>query len=504
MQFATELFAFRGWGIDLANRPHRDIAMLRAVAEELTAEGLLQRDEAVVVGVSAGPDSMALLHLLLELNRQLGWQLRVHVAHLNHRLREDEAEKDAAFVQAAVDSLGISCTIEATDIARLAKAEPAGLEEVGRRERYALFERVCLNVGARTVAVGHHADDHAETILQRIVRGTGVRGLAGIPRSRPLTPGSDVRLIRPLLRFTRNEILAFVADNGIAYREDRTNTLPEPTRNRIRNVILPQLESEMNPQVREALVRLGEQAQWVEQYLRETVERTFETLMISRTDQQLVLNADALMRKSRIVQSEIMRLAYRSFGLGEQALGFSHLVSALDLIADSASGRQVQLPGGMTIAKRYGQLTFSLPSEQPRETIASEIAVHLPGRTLLPIRRLRIDCTFEDATPQDIPRLRRSANKMEEFIDTEAVHPPLVVRTRRPGDRFFPLGAPGSKKLSDFLIDAKVAPEARERVAVLCDQLGPIWIIGHRIDDRVKLTELTRRVLHLRARPYER
>ena len=478
--------------------------MLKALADELTSEGLLKQDDAVVVGVSGGPDSMALLHLLLDLNRKAGWRLQVHVAHLNHQLREDEAEKDAAFVQAAVDSLRIPCTIETRDMARLAEAESVSVEEIGRRERYAFFGRVCLQVGANVVAVGHHADDHAETILHRIVRGTGLRGLVGIPRSRPLTPDSNVRLIRPLLSFTRKDILAFVADDGIAYREDRTNALPEPMRNRIRNVILPQLEAEMNPQVREALIRLAEQAQWVEQYLRETVERTFETLIISRTDQELILNADALLRKSRIVQSEIVRLAYRSFGLGEQALGFAHLVSALDLIADTASGRQAQLPGGMTIERRYHQLIFSLPTDEPRETIASEIAVHLPGRTLLPIRRLRIDCTFEKATAQDIPRLRRSANKMEEFVDTDAVHPPLVVRTRRPGDRFFPLGAPGSKKLSDFLIDAKVDPQARKRVAVLCDQLGPIWVIGHRIDDRVKLTELTRRILHLRAGPLER
>jgi tRNA(Ile)-lysidine synthase len=313
-----------------------------------------------------------------------------------------------------------------------------------------------------------------------------------------------VQLIRPLLKLTRKDILEFISDNGIAYREDRTNALPEPMRNRIRHLILPQLEAEMNPQVREALIRLGEQAQWVEQYLRETVERTFDTLIISRTDQEVIINADALMRKSRIVQSEIIRLAYRSFGVGEQALGFSHLVSALDLIADPASGKQVQLPGGMRIEKRYQQLILSLPSEEPRETISAEIAIHLPGRTLLPIRRLQIDCAFESAGEQDIPRLRRCADKMEEYVDARAVHPPLVVRTRRPGDRFFPLGAPGSKKLADFLTDAKVDPRERERVAVLCDQLGPIWVIGHRIDDRVKLTELTRRVLHLNARPLDR
>lgn len=478
--------------------------MIRSLAQELLAEGLFKQDDAVVMGVSGGPDSMALLHLLLDLNRKMEWKLRLQVAHLNHRLRGTEAEKDAAFVRAAADSLGLPCTIDTRDITALAEQESVGVEEIGRRERYAFFERVCLQAGSKIVALGHHADDNAETILHRILRGTGLRGLGGIPRSRPLTAKSEVRVVRPLLRMTSKELEDYLADAGIAYREDRSNAALEPMRNRIRNVLLPRIETDVNPQVREALIRLGEQAQWVDEYLGETVQRTFETLIISRTDQILTINADALAKKSRIVQTEIIRLAYRSFGLGEQDLSFAHMVSALDLIADPASGKQIQLPAGMTLEKRYHQLIFSLPSDEPREDIAAEIAVHLPGQTLLPVRRLEIDCAIEEVTAGDIPRLRRSAKSMEEYVELEAIHPPLVVRTRRPGDRFFPLGAPGSKKLSDFLTDGKVSPPDRERVAVLCDQLGPIWVIGHRIDDRVKLTALTRRVIHLRARSLER
>ncbi len=475
--------------------------MVKSLSQELLADGLIARNDAVVVGVSGGPDSMALLHLFLGLNASLDWALSVHVAHLNHQLRASESEKDAAFVQAASDSLSLPCTIETCDVPEQTKAESLGVEEVSRRARYEFFERVCLQVGARVVAVAHHADDNAETILHRVLRGTGVRGLVGIPRVRSISPNSEVRLIRPLLRRSRQSIRDYLADSGIAFREDRTNEANEPMRNRIRNLVLPQVEAEVNPQVRDALNRLGEQAGWVEEYLRETVHRTFESLIISRTDQELTLNADALSRKSRIVQTEIVRMAFRSFGLGEQDLGFAHMVSALDLIAEAGSGKQVQLPGGMTIEKRYHQLVFSLPSDEPREMVAAEIAVHLPGRTLLPIRRLQIDCAIGDCRAEDVPRLRREADRMVEYVDFDAVQPPLVVRKRRSGDRFCPLGAPGSKKLSDFLIDAKVDPKERDRVAVLCDHFGPIWVIGHRIDDRVKMTALTRRILHLRARP---
>ena len=478
--------------------------MIKSLAQSVQAARLFKPDDAIVVGLSGGPDSMALLHLLLGLNAQAGFSLRLHVAHLNHQLRGEEAEKDAAFVQAVADSLELPCTIDRRNIAALAEAGEGSVEEVGRRERYALFQRACLRHGARVIALGHHADDNAETVLHRVLRGTGLKGLIGIPRVRPLAPGSDVRVVRPLLDRTRRELVSYLADGGIAYREDRTNTFNEPLRNKIRNVILPLIEQEVNPQVREALTRLGEQAQWLEEFLRETVQRTFETLIISRTDQQLTLNADALSRKSRLVQTEIIRLAYRSFGLGEQNVAFPHLVSASDLISDPTSGRKVHLPGGMIAEKRYHQLVFSLPSDEPRESVAEEIAVHLPGETVLPVRRLTIECRVEEVSSTDIPRLRRSGNRLEEAIDMDAVHPPLVVRTRRPGDRFMPLGAPGTKKLAEFLVDAKVPPDERTRVAVLCDHLGPIWVIGHRIDDRVKLTALTRRVLYLSARPLER
>ena len=475
--------------------------MLKTLHQELQSDKLFSADAKLLVGVSGGPDSMALLHLLLGLNQSFDWQLKLHVAHFNHRLRGEESEKDAAFVQAAADSLALPCTIEAKDIARMAEAAPKGIEELGRQQRYAFFERVCLQAGAKFVAVGHHADDNAETILFRILRGTGLRGLSGIPRSRPISPNSDIRIVRPLLRRTRVTILAYLSNEGIAYRDDRSNASNEAMRNRIRNLVLPHIESHINPQVNEALVRLGEQATWLEEFLRETVQRTFETLIISHTDQFVTLNAEAMSRKSRIVQTELVRVAYRSFGLGEQELSFGHLVNVVDLAAEPGSGKQVQLPGGMNVEKRYHELVFSLPSDEPRETIADEIAVHLPGRTILPLRKLAIECGIQDIDSGDIERIRKGGGRFVEHVDLSTVHPPLVIRKRRPGDRFFPLGAPGSKKLSDFLIDRKIKPNDRDNVAVLCDQLGPIWVVGHRIDDRVKVTSLTRTVLKLTATP---
>ena len=477
--------------------------MLRTLAQQMLADGLCGKSDTVVVGISGGPDSMALLHLLLDLNKSLGWDLKLHLAHLNHQLRADEAEKDAAFVQALGDNLSLPCTIEVRDIARLAGQAEGGVEEVGRRERYAFFERVCKQIRAQVVALGHHADDNAETVLHRILRGTGLRGLAGIRRSRKLHPESDVRIIRPLLRWTRRELVEYLGKAGIAYREDETNLTNEPMRNRLRNVVLPLIEAEVNAQVREALLRLAEQATWHDEFLQEVARGVFERLVLSRTESALVLEASALKCESRVVQAEVVRLAYLTFGLGEQDLAFTHLASALDLLADPASGRQAQLPGQVTLEKRYEQLIFSLPDDSPQAAVAPEIAVRVPGCTLLPVRRLELECRIE---PVEVARKHQAEGLSlgwEEYVDFAALHLPLVVRPRRLGERFSPLGAPGSKKISDFLTDAKVEPRERERVAVLSDQLGPVWIIGHRIDERVKLTSKTRETLHLHARPLD-
>jgi tRNA(Ile)-lysidine synthase len=444
---------------------------------------------------------MALMHGLIALNKQHDFGLELHIAHLDHRLRGSESEEDAAFVHAAADAAGLPCLVERIDVAAQASASGTSIEEAARRSRYEFLERVCLKTGAKIVAVGHHADDNAETVLHRILRGTGLRGLAGVIRKRALHYGSEITLVRPMLRFRRQEIVDFLNEVGIPWREDSSNESNEFIRNRLRNIVLPMLAEQVNPQVHDALIRLAELAQWQQEYLNETAQRTFETLIISRTDQELVLNAASMARKSRIVQTELVRRAFVSFQLGEQDLAFGHLVSVVELAADTESGKQAHLPGGMTVEKRYDRLTFSMPTEEPRESVASEVAVHVPGTTTLAIRRLCIGCNFLEPRPDELRTIRQRDRSDDEWLDAHQVHLPLVVRARRPGDRFWPLGATGSKKVSDFLSDAKVAPGARDQVAVLCDQLGPIWLIGHRIDERVKVTPRTKRVLRVQAKP---
>lgn len=461
------------------------------------ADWLEQRDALAparrwVVGVSGGPDSLLLLHALVDLNqsRKLGWTLTV--AHLNHGMRPD-AGADADFVAAESEKLCLEAEIERLD----AGAEGMS-EDAARAARYAFFERVALKTDSAFVAVAHHADDNAETVLHRVCRGTGLRGLAGMPAVRLLRPGSRVMIIRPLLSTRRAEIEALCAERGLTACRDATNATGQFTRGRLRNTVLPLLAEQVNPQIREALLRLAEQARWVDDHLEEAAARTYDALLVSERPGLIALHITGLRRKPRIIQAQVVRRAVATLAGPDVDLSFAHFEAALRLIAAGDSGKETHLPGPVVVRRVYDRLEFRQPEANDADDALAPTIVAMPGLTAIPslFGRLRVEVV--DIAPTLIDELRSSARANEEWVDMSRVRPPLVIRGRRDGERFWPLGAPGSKTINDFFSDEKVAPELRARVGVLCDQDGPIWVIPLRIDERVKLRPTTSRALRLR------
>lgn len=464
--------------------------------------GLLTPAARRVVGTSGGPDSTLLLYAMHELSqqRELNWEL--HVAHLHHGLRGSEADADAEFVERLAGQLGLICHVERVCIPTQVAAGSGSAEEVAREHRYEFLERVALKTGSDCVAVGHHADDDAETILHRICRGTGMRGLAGMRDTRAIQPGSRVNLVRPLLRERRTTIEALCQERGIEFRTDHSNQTTEFTRGRIRNVLLPVLREHLNPNVTEALLRLAEQARWLETYLQDAAARTFESLLVSDHPDRIVLNTQALLRKQRIIQAEVIRRAVALLPGGEPDLGFTHVDAVLRLAADHASGKELHLPGQVVVRKVYDRLEFR-PPQSEAETPAElpPVFVNCPGTTPLPQLDAELSAELCDVNPAKIDELRRGAHPYEEWLDYDRLQFPLLVRGRREGDRFQPLGAPGSKSLSDFFIDEKIDPPLRARTGVLCDQTGVVWVMPLRIDERAKLRSSSRRALRLVLTP---
>lgn len=472
---------------------------LDSLADWFESRGLLTPGARWVVGASGGPDSTLLLHAIAALaeRRGLGWGL--HAAHLHHGLRGAAADADEAFVAELAGRLNVTFHRERIDIRAQVAQHGGSTEEVARQRRYDFLERVALMTGSECVAVAHHADDNAETVLHRICRGTGLRGLRGMSDTRPIQPGSRVRLVRPLLQTARATIEQLCRGQGFAVRHDASNATAEFTRGRIRNVVLPQLREHLNPNVTDALLRLAEQARWLGTYLEDAAERTFESLLISETPRHIVINTRALLAKQKIIQAEVVRRAISLVLGGEQDLGFSHVDAVLRLAADKASGKELHLPGGVLARKQYERLEFRPRGDAAAEIVAELIPVFVacPGRTPLPALGGELIAELCDVDPGRISVLREAPNPFEEWVDFERVRPPLLVRGRRDGDRFRPLGAPGAKTLSEFFGDEKVDPQLRARTGVLFDQDGPVWVIPLRIDERVKLRGTTRRALRL-------
>lgn len=309
-----------------------------------TGLGDVPDDSRIVVGVSGGADSVSLLCGLNETRGERSLQL--HVAHLDHGLRPG-SRTDADWVAALARSLGLAATAEHQDVASLAEDSGVGLEEAGRRARYAFFERVAAEVGARFVAVAHTADDQAETILHHVVRGTGLDGLRGMPRTRSLGP--SVQLVRPLLDVSRQAVEAYLSDLGQHFLTDPSNSSEAFTRNRIRHELLPLLERDYNPSVRDALHRLSAQvsdaAELVQQNARELLKRSLVEAADGTTDgkgERVLLDVATLQDASDHVMRAAFVELWRDRGWSRQRMGFTEWQRLVDV---ARGGDPTQFPG---------------------------------------------------------------------------------------------------------------------------------------------------------------
>ena len=445
----------------------------------IRARGLLRAGDRVVVAVSGGADSMALLEFLAEARHRLG--LWLCVAHLNHGLRGQAAEDDARFVAARAEAQGLPARLGAADVAAERRRCGGSVEMAARRARYAFLESVAADVRATRVALAHTADDQVETILLRLLRGGGLDALRGMPESRPLSPRSRASLVRPLLAVTRPEVLDYLEGRAIAWCDDATNADPSFQRNWVRHELLPLLERHYGEGLREDLLGLGDQAREL-------------AALVARDARELLtpgpgLDVAMASRRPSLVRRAAARLAYAAAGgAGELP---RRALDAVERLLDGGSGRRVTLADGIVAERAYHQLRFGRPPSPPGSIRA---ALDVPGRVELPELGLWVEAAILPT-----PAVPHTGDRWSEVVDLDRIGDHLLVRTRQPGDRFVPLGLGASKKLKDFFIDARVPRHERDRALVVAGASGIAWVVGHRLDDRAKVTPATRRFARLRA-----
>ncbi len=441
--------------------------MIRAIIQSTIEEyGLIRQGETVLVGLSGGPDSVALLHTLLSLSASMGF--RVAAGHLNHGIRAEAADADERFVRELCDLWGVPLWVERADVPALAKQNGWTLEQAGREERYAFFRRAKKQAGAQRVAVAHHMDDQAESILLHLTRGTGLAGLVGMMPAR-----GDI--IRPLLFVRRGDVEEYIAQEGLAYCVDATNLETGSTRNRLRLDVIPYIEENINPAFVDGLCSMAELLLRDETYLQTQADKLLEAAR--REDG---FDRETLKDKPLPVLTRALRTALREAGAYTD-IERVHIEQVIDLLS-ARTGSMVQLPHVQAYVQ-YALICFGnlAPAVEFAVPFVPEGVTHTP---------------LGDFVSAIVPRpVDFGADRNVAYMDADKLSG-LVARTRREGDRIYPIGAPGRKKLKEYFIDKKV-PREKRALPLLCADEDVWFAPGFCSAEASKVTGATVRVARI-------
>jgi tRNA(Ile)-lysidine synthase len=449
--------------------------------------GLLSGGEKVLVAVSGGPDSVCMLNLLNNLRETLDVQL--HIAHLDHGLRGDESAADAGWVESMAAALGIPATIEKRDVAVLREKGKTSLEEAAREVRYRFLESVARRVGAKRVAVGHTRDDQVETTLMHLLRGSGIQGLRGQNAAAPYGVGEDgIWVIRPLLEVTRQETGAYCIAHNLQPRSDTSNEQVRFLRNRIRLELIPLLR-QYNADIDGALVRLADLAGEDADFMDEQAAALCGAAVTSEGCLTCI-DSGKLRGLPLALQRRVFRVVLEQSYGSLRDIEAVHVDSLVRLLF-SNTGRSVNLPGGMVVANERNRMVISASGSTacPWPVPDRDYVVNIPGETALPGWRVSATIMGENFYKDD--------DIFSASFDLARVGRQLTVRGRRAGDRFHPLGMAHSRKLQDFMVDSAIPRSWRDSVPIVCSPAQVVWVVGWRIDDRVKVTTATQGVLRL-------
>ena len=455
---------------------------------------MIEDGETVLVAVSGGADSLALLYGLHALRPQLNCEL--HVVHLNHCLRP-VADADAECVQQHANHLKFPCTIQRMEIPYLARQWKLSVETAGRRARYQFYESVATETNATKVALGHHQDDIAETVLMNLIRGTGTTGLKGI------APVREAKFIRPLTGFTRQQIETFLTSIGVVPRHDTTNADTRYLRNRVRHELIPQLESDYNSNIKIGLSRTADVLRAESEYLDTVAREALERCRIQDPHESVMLDRVEFCQYHIALQRRMLRQSVSEISGDLSDLYFTHCEKMLNLIQAGASNAVLALPNGLQFRRAYQHLIFE---RKPVETGNFAYPIVTVGKTSIAVLNTAI--TAELKNIESPSTLTLPDGRFEAIFDYEKIRKvlaepsletsPLMVRNRRQGDRFQPYGMRGTKKIKDFLIDAKVPRHERDSIPLLVCGNQILWIIGYTTSDAFKIESDTRQYLYLR------
>ncbi|CAJ1004583.1 tRNA(Ile)-lysidine synthase [Brevibacillus aydinogluensis] len=462
--------------------------VLENVRSHIEREGLLTSGDTIVVGLSGGNDSTALLHILWSLNQHYPYGWTLHAVHLNHGFRGEEAREDARCAEALCRRLGVAFHLFERNVPAYMEETGMGAQEASRAIRYELYRQVAQRHGAGKVALGHHADDQVETILFRLLRGTRLHGLTGMPQRRWLEEGK-IELVRPLLSTSRSDLERYCRENGLAPREDSSNRSRKYKRNLLRLDVMPLLE-QVNERYREHILSLSDAVRQDEAYLQRESERRLEQVVTRRKPDAVTVDIDKFQTCDVALQRRMITLIL-SYLSRQTEWSSQHVEAVLHMIEGNRPSAELHLPEQVTVQRMYGQVCFRSDGRH-RQIHGFRYPLVVPGTTLIAESGTRIHTVIRES-PVDWAQLPDNAV----VFDADRLPGPLFVRSRTPGDRFTPFGAEHAKKLKELLIDAKVPLAWRDKLPLVVSGEELIWVPGVRRSATAPVDDQTRRVLYM-------
>lgn len=439
---------------------------------------LISSQDNIVIGLSGGPDSMALLYSLMEAQKHIDFN--IIVAHVNHGVRGQDALADQVFVEKKAKELSLLHYSKNVDMVQYGKDNGITAEEAGRQLRYGFFREILKKHGGGKIAVAHNKNDQAETLLMRIMRGTGIDGL----KAMEFKVGD---IIRPILNIHRLEIENYIERKGIETVLDKTNLMPIYSRNKVRLEMIPYIEDNFNPNIIDSLWRLSQIANLDSSFLERYSHERFKQLVKFQDNKRIILDGELLIKEDKSIQQRIIRISIEKLASGLQGFSEHHINLINDLIY-LGTGKELNLPQDIIVTTSYGDLILQKNDHIKLEDYNQDLKF---GHNLL----LNLSYTF-NVQLLDIDRIKDI--KMGRYVkcfDYDKLKGQLSIRNRRPGDKFVPFGMSGKKKLKDYFIDEKINKEIRKEIPLLIDGENILWVVGYRTSDLYKLTDDTKKVL---------
>ncbi len=450
---------------------------LHQIKKTISKYGMVAPGDRIVVAVSGGPDSVCLLDILLQMKDELGVDLMV--AHFDHGLRPEEDESETAFVRDLATTLNLAFQTEKAS--SLAVEDGRSLEEKAREARYSFLERVREKQDAQKIALGHNLNDQAETVIMRLLRGSGSSGLSGMP------PVRDNKIIRPLIDLKREEIEAYLDERNLTYVTDSSNLATHYLRNKIRLELLPVM-LDYQPRLIERLGGMADILRGENEYL-EFLAKEWIRREADREDETWIVALPSLMELPEPFRNRIIRRLLGGAAKNLRRFDQGHIQSVDELARSNKPQGSLDLPNKLRVRKIYDRLVFSVAPAKEEHNY--EYTMEGPGSLFL--KEVKCSIAIESLGEGfDLP-LEKSSDTA--YLDAAKVRFPLTVRNIRPGDRFVPSGMSGHKKVKDFFIDLKLPSDKRASIPILTRQDSIIWICSHRIDDRYKAVPGTKKIL---------